>query len=138
MERYFKEKRILYLLRKVHDVYYQEKIIKIKPKDFNRKEIAISKGRTIPINQSKPNKIYKMTKYYYHDIVDGAPIPFNPQDPIITPEQLNTLLNDNMVKELNQSMIPKPTPIKDILMYIALGSGITGFIMMILIYLGVF
>ena len=137
MERFIKEKRFIILVRKVDETYVFEKAVEIKSKYFAAKTYPIAKKRDIPINQSKPTYQKKLKKFYFHDVVTGAPLPFIPQDAIISPEQMNTLLNDKLIRDLHASMGEPKLPIKDIILYIAVGAGVMGFVMMILVYTGV-
>ena len=131
----YKEKRILVLCREINGTYHIQRAMKIK--NFNAEKITIGKEDTVKINQNYPTFVKNVTRYYYHDVVSNTPLTFQQIEGIISTKQFNTLLDDKLVRDLTRSMIDKPLDIKLMIMYIALGAGVTGFIMMILIYLGV-
>lgn len=132
-----KIKRYLILMREENGSYIKIKAIEIK--NASQKEVKYGKNKTFAINLRKPTYTDKLKRYYYHDIDTMAPIPLIPQAPIITPEILDQLLSDKLVKDVSESMRESSftMEIKNLIIGGLTGAGIMGFVLMILFYTGV-
>ena len=132
-----KIKRYLILVRKINETYHRVKAIEIK--GITQKKVKYGKDKSYAINLSKPTYISKLKRFYYHDIDSMAAIPFIAQAPIITPQILDQLLSDKLVKDVSESMKESSfsMEIKNLITGGLVGAGIMGFVLMILINVGV-
>lgn len=132
-----KRKYIVYLGRKFNGTYHILRSVKLK--NETAEIIRINKKRSFAIKLENPLFVSKNTTIYFYDIDTMTMISLIEVESHITPEDLDILINRKIVSQvasdLNESRFT--IEMKNLILGSLVGAGIMGFVIMILLYLGV-
>ena len=133
LDKYFKKIHVK-LCRKYGDIYRVKKILYYDSIVENKVRFA---GRTYKLDQTIPYHVNEKGKMIYRFDIDTGKQLSTFEIDSLNPEDLDLFVSRNWISEILASTDPRGLPVEQKIMWCIVGAGVTGFILMILIALGI-
>lgn len=131
-----KPKTLIVFLRDYNGVYHIIKKLKIN--DVTKDKVEFKDG-TYKLDQTLPAYANKKVTIYCFDIDKGFQLNFK-KGATLDPKVMDLFISRNFVKDISSGLSPNTftMEIKNLIIGGLIGAGFVGFILMIMIYMGVF